>query len=215
MSILASLNPDELAQRVEAMRPSELRKRKECIVSLLQHRSVIVRWAAAQALGRSKSGAEELRHALAGERNVIVLAEIAESLADLRDEGSLPELRNLAEQHSSPIVRNYALMAVADISRKKSIPYLQERFRQERSSYVKAALSCVLLAQGAAGALDGVLKSLRSKSIKVRRLAVNLIYHYAPRKGRSLLLMTLRDVLSRETNHGARGDLERAVDELS
>ena len=215
MSLLENPSPDELAKRLEAMRPSELRRKKEWVVSLLHHRSVIVRWAAAQALGRAQIGTEELRRALDKERNELVLTEITESLAIFRDDQSLPQLRGLAEGHPSPIVRSYSLMAIADISRRGSVPYLQERLRRERSTYVKAALSCVLVAQGVGDALNDVVKYLGSKNIKIRRLAANLLYHYAPRKGRHLLLTALREVLSRETNHGARGDIERAVKELS
>jgi HEAT repeat protein len=215
VSILEGLTPDELANRLEAMKPSELRRTKEWVVSLLHHKHVIVRWAAAQALGRARIGAEALRSGLGKERNELVLTEITESLASFRDDQSLPQLRDLAEGHPSPIVRSYACMAVADIARKGSVPYLQDRFKRERSSYVKAALSCVLLAQGVGDALVQVVKYLESKNIKIRRLAANLLFHYAPRKGRHILLTVLREVLSQETDHGAYGDIERAIKELS
>jgi hypothetical protein len=106
-------------------------------------------------------------------------------------------------------------MAVADISRKESVPYLRERFKRERSTYVRAALSCVLVARGVGDSLDDVVKYLGSRNVRIRRVAANVLYYYAPRKGRHLLLTALREALSRETDPGARGDIERAVKELS
>lgn len=216
MSLLeTSTSSDELTNRVQEMTPAQVRRQAEDVKSLLAHRNQLVRWAAAAALGRAGLGAPELRERLATERNEIVLTEIAEALASLRDEPSLPRLRSLAEEHSSPLVRNYALLAVADISGKEALPYLRDRLDRERSRRVKASLRCALFAKGAGDVLPDLLKDLRSNDFKVRRGVANLLYHYAPRRQRPVLLAALREAAGRETLPGARADLERAIEELS
>jgi hypothetical protein len=80
MSLVETSNPDALAKLLEGMGPAELRRQADRVKSLLHHRAVIVRWAAAQALGRVRLGAEELRARLGREPNLIVITEITESL---------------------------------------------------------------------------------------------------------------------------------------
>jgi HEAT repeat protein len=152
---------------------------------------------------------------LARERNVLVLTEICDSLALLRDERSLQQLRRLAEEHKSPLVRSYALMAIADISGEKSIPYLKERRRRDRSRRIRATLDCTLFAKGADEVLSDLLGDLRSPDFKVRNLVANLLYHYAPRRRRSDILAALREAAANEPFQGVRGDMERAIEELS
>jgi hypothetical protein len=79
----------------------------------------------------------------------------------------MPRLRDLAERHPSPLVRSYALMAVADIVGKAAIPYLQEQRRKERSNYVRVALDSVLFAKGRDEALPDLIKDLKSRDVKV------------------------------------------------
>lgn len=215
MLLLNTSSSDELTNRLQEMAPARIRKQAEEVKPLLAHRNQLVRWAAAEALGRAGLGADELRERLGTERNELVLSEIAESLASLKDEASLPRLRSLAEEHSSTLVRNYALLAIADISGKEALPYLRDRLARERSRRVKAFLRCALFAKGAGEVLPGLLKDLRSNDPRVRRGVANLLYHYAPRRQRPVLLAALREAADRETQPGARGDLERAIAELS
>jgi len=215
MLLLNTSSSDELTNRLQEMTPARIRKQSEEVKSLLAHRNQLVRWAAAAALGRARLGAPELRERLAKERTEIVLTEVAESLASLKDEASLPRLRSLAEEHSSTLVRNYALLAIADISGKEALPYLRDRLARERSRRVKASLRCALFAKGAGDVLPDLLKDLRSSDFKVRRGVANLLHHYAPRRQRPVLLAALREAADRETLPGARADLERAIEELS
>jgi HEAT repeat protein len=215
MLLLNTSSSDELTNRLQKMTPARIRKQAEEVKPLLAHRSQLVRWAAAEALGRAGLGADELRERLGTERNELVLTEIAESLASLKDEASLPRLRSLAEEHSSALVRNYALLAIADISSKEALPYLRDRLVRERSRRVKAFLRCALFAKGAGEVLPDLLKDLRSNDPRVRRGVANLLYHYAPRRQRPVLLAALREAAGRETHPGALGLLERAIEELS
>ena len=216
MSVLTTTtSSDELTNRLQEMAPARIRRQSEEVKPLLAHRNQLVRWAAAEALGRAGLGAAELRERLGAERNEVVLAEITESLASLKDEASLPRLRSLAEEHPSALVRSYALLAIADISGKEALPYLRDRLARERSRRVKASLRCALFAKGADEVLPDLLKDLRSNDFKVRRSVANLLHHYAPRRQRPVILAALREAADRETQPGARGDLERAVEELS
>ena len=215
MLLLNTSNSDELTNRLQKMGPARVRKQAEEVKPLLSHRNQLVRWAAAEALGRAGLGAAELRERLGAERNELVLAEIAESLVRLKDEASLPRLRSLAEEHSSTLVRNYALLAIADISGKEALPYLRERLVRERSRRLKAFLRSALFAKGADEVLPDLLKDLRSNDVRVRRGVANLLYHYAPRRQRPVLLAALQEAAERESHPGARGDLERAIEELS
>jgi HEAT repeat protein len=215
MSILEETSPDELANRLESMKPAEIRRLGDEVQSLLQHRAVLVRRAAAEALGRAQVGATALRKRLRGERNVVVSAEIMESLARLRDRESLPQLYRLAEKHPASLVRSYAFLAVADILGKKAIPYLAEKRRRERNRYVRAALDTALFAKGTDKALPDLLKDLNSRDFRVRALVANLLYFYAPARHRTVLVEALREALERETVAGVHGDIERAIGELS
>lgn len=215
MLLLETSSSDELTNRLQEMTPARVRRQAEEVKALLAHRNQLVRWAAAAALGRAGLGAPELRERLGRERTEIVLAEIAEALASLKDESSLPGLRSLAEEHSSTLVRNYALLAIADISGKEALPYLRDRLVRERSRRVRAFLRCALFAKGAGEVLPDLLKDLRSSDLKIRRGVANLLYHYAPRRQRPVILAALREAADRETLPGARADLERAVEELS
>jgi hypothetical protein len=211
VSILKPSNPDQLAKWLETVKPAEVHRQAESIKSLLDHRSVLVRWATAQTLGRSGVGGPELLKRLDHERNAIVITEITESLASLSEMQSLPKLQELAEKHSSPLVRTYAILAITDLAGKRAIPFLWERRSKERNSAVKATLDCALFVKGVVEILPDLLEDLKSRKPKVRNLVANLLYHYAPRRGRTLLLTALREALARETLPGIRGDIERAI----
>jgi HEAT repeat protein len=215
MSVLRMTNPDELANTLQGLTPAQVRRRAEEVKALLNHRSHIVRWAAAESLGRARMGASELRERLEKERNSIVLTEIAGSLVSLRDRQSVPRLRFLAEKHSAPLVRNYASLAIADILGKEALPYLRERLAEERNRRAKAALRCALFAKGDTQVLPELLKSLRSTDDLIRGGVANLLYYYAPRRHRSLILENLREVAALEKSRAVHWSLERAIKELS
>ena len=208
-------NPDELTNHLEAMKPPEIRKDLAQVKHLLRHRSILVRRAAAEALGSAGLGAVALRERLSIERNAIVLTEVTESLAGMGDAKSLPRLRELAETHPSPLVRSYALLAIADIAGRDALPYLYARKEKELNRQVGATLVCALYARGGTDVLPQLLESLRSKDFKIRAIIANLLHFYAPRRKRQLVLAALQEALRREDIPGVRGDIERAIKELS
>lgn len=215
MPLLGAIDPDGLARRLEALSPAAVRKEEEAIGSLLRHRAVVVRWAAAQALGRAGIGEEDLLERLGEEKNPLVLTEITESLAGSGDLRSLPKLREVAERHPSALVRSYAILAVADLLGRHAIPYLLERRGQERGRRMRATIDAALFAKGATEALPDLLASLRSRDPKIRSLVANLMAHDAPRKKRADLLAAFQKALAAETHTGVRGDLQRAIERLS
>jgi HEAT repeat protein len=206
---------DELVKWLEALKPAQVRRQAESVKPLLGHRSALVRWAIAQALGRAGIAGRELLARLRRERNTLVITEITESLAILGEKRSLPQLHSLAKEHRSPRVRSYAILAITDLEGRLAVPFLLERRARERNGRVKATLDCALFAKGAKGALPNLLEDLKSKKPRVLNLVVNLLYYYAPRRSRTLLLAALRDALARETLPGVRGDIERAILRLS
>ncbi len=206
---------EELVKWLRTLKPIQVRRQAEAVKPLLGHRLVLVRWATAQALGRAGIGRRELSIRLSSERNTLVISEITKSLSLLGEKRSLPQLRSLVQEHRSFRVRGFAILAVTDLEGRAAVPFLLERRARERNGMVKAILDCALFANGAMESLPNLSENLKSSKPKVRGLVVNLLYHYAPRRGRTLLLGVLRDALARETLPGLRSDIERAIQRLS
>jgi HEAT repeat protein len=213
--VLKNIPAADLVLEIEGMGTAAVRRREEEITLLLRHRDPMVRLAAARALGSAGRGAAELRSRLTAERNPLVLSEICDSLSLLKDRESLPVLHRLFEEHRSRVVREYALLALADTEGRSAIPYLQERLRTERSPSLRSLLSCLLMTQGVGGALTGVTKALRSRDFRLRHRTANTLAHYAPKIRRPELLAALRDAAGREAIPGVREDLERAIRAMS
>jgi HEAT repeat protein len=215
MSLLSHESPEKLASEIEQLSLASLRRHAGAIEGLLNHRDPMLRLTVVRALQRARKGVVALRKHLSHERNVLVLAELADALATFRDRESLSLLQALAEEHSSPIVRSYSLLALADISGKASIPYLLELRKKDRSRRVRATLDCVLFSMGHAESYSELLKDLRSRDSRIRALVANLLYYYSSHLDGSVVQHALREAAEREPNPGVRGDLERALSELS
>jgi hypothetical protein len=208
-------DPDLLSHVLDRMSAAAVQRHSAKVESLLSHRSTRVRISCANALGRAGIGALALRERLGRERSPVVLAEICDSLAIVRDEASLPQLRRLAKSHRSQIVRSYALMAIGDVAKRASVAYLTRMRARDPNRRVRAAVDCVLLALGAEGALSAVLKDLEARDPLIRASVANLLSHYAPRRNRRDLVACLRQVAESEEFAGVKASLEEAIRTLS
>jgi HEAT repeat protein len=214
MSILTKLS-DDRSRWLESLSAKSVVRDLDTVKSCLQDRSVLVRWAAANALGKAAVGLDALLARMRVERNELVLTEICESLGRINSPVAIGILADLAVAHRSHLVRRYALLAIADIQGKASIPFLRDRLASEGSQYVKSTLRCVLLVLGERAMLDQVLGDLRASRAAIRRIVANTLAYYKPRANRSQLIAGLNEALAAETSRGARGDLQAAIDTLS
>lgn len=213
MSILKN-SPDKRVRWLESLSANSLTSHMDAVRSGLQDRFVMVRWAAARALGRAAVGLEDLLARIKVERNQIVLVEICESLGLINSSEAVGALTDLAVGHPSQLVRRYALLAIADISKKESIPLLVSRLEADASQYVGVTIRCVLLALGKREMLGQVLRDLKAGRAEIRRIVANTLAYYKPRANRPQIIEGLKEALAAETSRGAQGDLQAAIDLL-
>jgi|CXWL01.1.fsa_nt_gi HEAT repeat protein len=207
---------EQLSLTLETLRPREARRLQgELEDDWLGHRSVLVRWASAGALARAGVGAAALRARLAEERNTLVLTEICDALAALRDAPAIPLLRELCSTHGSPLVRHFAALALAEISSKECVPFLRGRFREERSRRMRARLACLLLYLGQEDYLPRLGHLLSGADVLLKRNVANLLRNWRPRRFRAQLNAILQRAMSDEEDRVARAELEQAIAALS
>jgi HEAT repeats len=206
---------DDLVKYLEELSPRRARSRATFVTSYLNHRSTLVRWAAALALGKASIGEESLLARLRREKSDLVLTEIIEALRSIPSRKSVSDFETLARQHRSPLVRGYAAMALADVLQKDARHFLTNRLAAENNRWVAAALRVLLLYLGSDSVYDGIVSDLESRQAEVRRLTANLLSHYRPRRRRREIVAQLETALQKEGDPGARGDLERAIATLS
>lgn len=197
---------------LESLSPKEVKNKAGQIESLLANRSVLVRMEAAQALGRAGIGASALRERIRVEKNALVMTDLTEALVSAGDPESLNLLTELAEVHPSNLVRSYALMAVADLSRKDSLPFLRKRLQIEKGRRIRATLHVLLFVYGADD-VRSLIDLLRSRDPTVRGRVANLLAYYRPRRKRPEVIAALA-AAQIEPNPGTRGGLEEAIEAL-
>jgi len=193
------------------MKPRSVKEKAREVTGLLRHRSLLVRWGAAAALGRARIRHVELVEQLGRERNEIVIGEICDSLAAIGSERSVPALRRIAEKAPSQLARRYALYALADILGSRSLRYLRRRRLADRSRRVRATIDYLLFENGDFAAFERVKAHPSSRDVVIRRLTVNSLKAHTPSRMRHEVLKALREALATETARGARGDIEEAL----
>lgn len=204
-----------LYDTLEALSSSEVREHVSTIAQLLRHRSVVIRYAAASALGRACVGNDELRAALDREKNDTVIAEICEALAACRDRHSVQVLKDLASNHSSSLVRSAAVEALFEIAGPQIVQFLVEKHSKERSRRAMASLSVLLYLAGQHDKIKDVVRLLGSRDYIVRCRLANLIAYHSESAVSGDLLDALNVALSREETRAARSSLENAIRRLS
>lgn len=215
MPLLENGSPAELGSKLSSLSAGQVKRYQSLVEASLLSRSVDVRKEAAKALGRARSGERALRQRLSEERNEIVLTDITESLAACRDTASVTLIQELIACHPSSLVRSYAALALGDILKEKSVAFLRDRLTHERSTRAKATMLCVLFVYGATDVLSTLLSTLRSKDSATRGGVANLLAHYAPKKKRKEIVLSLRNAAAIETKPGILGDIEKAIGVLA
>lgn len=215
MRVLRKPLAERLADQLDAMDAREVRRDWKAIARLLRHRSTFVRGAAARALEWGRVGASALTKALAQESNDLVITDLADALAAVRENRSLPRLRQIARSHRSSLARTYAVLAIAKIQGKDAIPFLLGRRKVERSPRALAAVAMALFQLGLKDALPDLLRRLSSRDYHVRCSIANMLADARPRRRRATILAALKRSLEVEPTVAARSSLERAVADLS
>lgn len=216
MSLLENARtPLDIAHILEGMTARQVRRERERVVELLAHRVSRVRMEAAAALARSGIGLEALRQALQRETNELVLTDIILGVSGHKDRASVARLRELAEDHPSPLVRCYAVSGLAEVQGKAAAPFLLKRRKVENSRRVQVDLDAALFQAGFDDALDRIVRHLTSRDFLVRCRAASLLAYARPRRKRSLILDALRGQLGAETTRGGRECFEDAISALS
>lgn len=214
MSLLAGTDATDRSRKLEALSARAVRLLEEDVAAALRDRSVMVRWAAAEALGRAGVGARALINRLHVDKNKLVLAEICDSLASTSAKNALPSLRGLAKASRSSLVRGSAALAIADLGKAPERRFLERLMSRDRSPRVRAVIACALLALGDHSQLDRIRRLLRLRDAAVRCSIANLLSASSPRRVRREVVEMLREANKGESRRGVRLDLEHAIEKL-
>ncbi|MEP7009934.1 MAG: HEAT repeat domain-containing protein [Acidobacteriota bacterium] len=203
-----------LLKAVSELKPARTHGNLRSIVSLLTHRSVLVRIAAVECLARANAGHSELRAALSTEKNDLVLSAICEVLEEAGDRKSVKPLKALAENHRSTVARTSALEGIYSLEGARAMPFLRRRLTAEKSPRVRATLEVLLWCLGAVPSLERVKAALRSRDYIVRCSIANLLERLTPRQKRQEVIAVLEASLEAEPTVAARSSLESAIRSL-
>jgi HEAT repeat protein len=203
---------DTIVHRIAALSARNVRRNIDEVTSLVQSHWPEVRLVAVEALIRGATGVSDLRSALKDERNDVVLAAICEGLLLLGDKQSVPQLKELAQRHSSPLVRQHAAWAVAWLMGRQSVSFLRRLQRIEHSRRVRATIKAGLVKNGEYEELHSLLHMLRSRDYLVRTSVANFFEHnISVTRNADVVAEHLQKALNREETVAAGAALRKAI----
>jgi hypothetical protein len=149
------------------------------------------------------------------DRNELVRIEAIEATCRLRDRNALRQIRTLAAEDPSYLVRGYAARAVADLDGFRARDWLESRLQVERSSWTLTQVLVALVALGVSKYLPRLLARLRSRNYRIRCVVANNVPVFVTRDNASAVRVAVLAALEKEDTMAAAEALKDALGLLS
>jgi HEAT repeat protein len=141
----------------------------------------------------------------------IVRIECLETLERIADKRALPAIKRTLHDRS-PLVRGYAILAIARLGGNEEIYNLQKLLKKEKNAFPKACLFSAIYSLGNRDSLKDLLLFLCHGSYRIRCATANILggLNYS-RQDRIMVLKQLISAFRRESTIAAKSSLRSSI----
>jgi HEAT repeat protein len=205
---------EDLQSCLDSLHGDDLLRKKELILSALNHQTTFVRSAAVEALRRSNVLQPALLLKLNSEADDLVLSDVCDAVAALGMSEAVPALREIATVHESSLARSSAVAAVVTLLGDDARSFLQDRAAHETDGRVRVEIDRGLVLHGHPEAIEGLIRTLEHEDDHARCAAASVLPEVATSVNREVISAALHAALKSELTVATRAAIEDALVDL-